>query len=90
MDIVVANELEIVGSHGMQAHRYDAMLAMIVAGTLSPRKHIGRTIDLEQSINALTTLDGSAEPGVTVVGTQMNAANIVYTNVKRQNDQIQT
>ena len=26
---VIANELEVLGSHGMQAHRYDAMLAMI-------------------------------------------------------------
>ena len=33
MSKVIANELEILGSHGMQAHRYDAMLAMIQSGS---------------------------------------------------------
>ncbi|MBW2678087.1 MAG: zinc-dependent alcohol dehydrogenase family protein, partial [Deltaproteobacteria bacterium] len=32
MDKVIARELEILGSHGMQAYRYDRMLAMIVSG----------------------------------------------------------
>jgi hypothetical protein len=31
---VGAHELEILGSHGMQAHRYDALFAMIEAGKL--------------------------------------------------------
>ena len=35
MDRVIANELEILGSHGMQAHRYPEMMAMIAAGTNS-------------------------------------------------------
>ncbi len=38
MDKVIANELEILGSHGMQAYRYDAMLEMIRAGKLHPEK----------------------------------------------------
>ena len=38
---VLANELEILGSHGMQAYRYTEMLAMITAGDLSPEKLIG-------------------------------------------------
>ena len=33
---VIAHELEIYGSHGIQAHRYGAMLAMVEAGTLHP------------------------------------------------------
>jgi len=67
MDRVLANELEILGSHGMQAYRYDAMFAMMQSGKLTPEKLIGRTITLEQSIDALMTMDGSTATGVTVV-----------------------
>ena len=39
---VIGHELEIYGSHGMQAWRYDAMLAMLAAGKIAPQKLIGR------------------------------------------------
>jgi len=64
---VIAYELELLGSHGMQAHRYDAMLAMIQSGKLAPEKLVGRTISLEQSIEALTSMDRFEGAGVTVV-----------------------
>jgi len=64
---VIAHELEILGSHGMPAHRYDAMLAMILAGKLAPGKLVGRTISLEQSIEALMSMDRFEGTGVTVV-----------------------
>jgi alcohol dehydrogenase len=64
---VIGNELEILGSHGMQAHRYDAMMAMIQSGKLAPEKLVGRTISLEQSIDALMNMDRFEGVGVTVV-----------------------
>jgi alcohol dehydrogenase len=64
---VLANELEILGSHGMQAHRYDEMLAMISAGDLSPEKLIGRTINLQESIAALTSMHDFSNTGVTII-----------------------
>lgn len=67
MSKVIANELEILGSHGMQAHRYDAMLAMIESGKLAPERLIGRRITLEQSIDALVNMDKFEGAGVTVV-----------------------
>ena len=67
MSKVIAHELEILGSHGMQAHRYGAMLAMIQSGKLSPEKLIGKTISLEQSIDALMNMDKFETAGVTVV-----------------------
>ncbi len=67
MDLVISRELEIHGSHGMQAHRYDAMLAMIEAGKLSPERLIGDRISLEQSIEALTRMDEFNALGVTVI-----------------------
>jgi len=67
MSKVIANELEILGSHGMQAHRYDSLFAMIEAGKLSPERLIARTITLEQSIDALVNMDKFEVAGVTVV-----------------------
>ena len=67
MDAVIANELEIIGSHGMQAHKYDAMLAMILSGQLQPEKLLGKTISLTESIDVLTGLDKNNTPGVTVI-----------------------
>ena len=67
MHKVIANELEIRGSHGMQAHRYDEMLAMIAAGRLAPERLIGRTIALEESIAALTSMDSFGNTGVTII-----------------------
>jgi len=64
---ILANELEILGSHGMQAHRYVDMLEMISAGRLSPEKLIGRTITLEKSIAALTSMNEFSTTGVTVI-----------------------
>ena len=67
MSKVIAHELEILGSHGMQAHRYDAMFAMMAAGKLAPEQLIGRTISLEQSIEVLMNMDKFEGAGVTVV-----------------------
>ena len=67
MSKVIAHELEILGSHGMQAHRYDALFAMIEAGKLTPERLIGRTITLEQSVDALVNMDKFEVAGVTVV-----------------------
>jgi alcohol dehydrogenase len=65
--LVVANELEILGSHGMQAHRYPQMLEMMAAGSLQPQKLIGQTIGLEDAPAALVAMERFAEVGVTVI-----------------------
>jgi alcohol dehydrogenase len=67
MDQVVAHELEILGSHGMQAHRYPEMLAMIAAGKLQPAKLITQTVDLEQGIAELQRMNHFETTGVTVI-----------------------
>ncbi|MDP3526429.1 MAG: zinc-binding dehydrogenase, partial [Hoeflea sp.] len=67
MGRVISHELEILGSHGMQAHRYGAMLAMIEAGTLKPELLVGQKITLAQSIDALMGMDRFEGVGVTVV-----------------------
>jgi len=67
MDQVVARELEILGSHGMQAHRYPEMLAMIAAGKLQPDRLIAQTVNLEQGIAELQAMNRFETTGVTVI-----------------------
>ena len=67
MNLVIAKELEILGSHGMQAHRYPEMLEMIQEGRLFPEKLVGKTISLEESLDALVNLDKFEGIGVTVI-----------------------
>jgi alcohol dehydrogenase len=67
MDRVIAYELEIIGSHGMQAFRYDAMLGLIGAGRLRPELLVGSTITLDEAPAALADLDSFRGAGVTVI-----------------------
>jgi len=67
MDAVIARELEIIGSHGMQAHCYDRMLDMILDGRLQPETLIAGTVTLEQAAVELTRLDRRSEPGILVI-----------------------
>ncbi|MCK5210159.1 MAG: zinc-binding dehydrogenase, partial [Cyclobacteriaceae bacterium] len=67
MDKVLANELEIIGSHGMQAFKYPEMLEMIINGKLNPQKLIERTITLEESTSALPRMDRFENIGILVI-----------------------
>jgi alcohol dehydrogenase len=64
---VISYELELLGSHGMQAHRYDAMLAMVQSGKLAPQHLVSGTISLSQSIDVLTSMAQFEGAGVTVI-----------------------
>jgi alcohol dehydrogenase len=67
MDLVIARELEIYGSHGMAARDYPAMLAMVADGTLRPGLLVGEVIGLEDVSRALAAMDGLTPAGMTVV-----------------------
>ena len=67
MGSVIGRELEILGSHGMQAHRYPEMLQMIADGRLAPDKLVTRTISLEEVPAALPAMGHSHPPGITVI-----------------------
>jgi len=67
MDLVVANELEVIGSHGMQAHRYPEMLQMIAEGKLQPELLISKTISLNEAIRALPAMNNFNTKGVLVI-----------------------
>ena len=67
MSKVIGDELEILGSHGMQAHRYSAMLDMMQSGKLSPSRLVGQKISLEQSIDVLINMDKFQSVGATII-----------------------
>ncbi len=67
MNLVIAKELELLGSHGMQAHQYAPMLDMIMSGKLDPRKLIRKTVTLEASIDELIAMGHFAQIGVSVI-----------------------
>jgi alcohol dehydrogenase len=67
MDKIIANELEILGSHGMQAHKYSELMAMIKAGKVFPEKLIGKTISLEESLDELINMDNFRGTGVMII-----------------------
>ncbi|KJE35786.1 alcohol dehydrogenase [Thalassospira sp. HJ] len=64
---VIGKELEILGSHGMQAHRYGAMLEMISTGKLDPARLVGSQISLDEAPNALMQMDKFQSVGATVI-----------------------
>jgi alcohol dehydrogenase len=64
---VIAKELQILGSHGMQAHRYEAMLQMITSGKLRPGMLIQRTVALEEAGSELAAMGRFSKRGVTVI-----------------------
>jgi len=67
MHLVVANELEIIGSHGMQAHAYPEMLSLIISGKVDPSSMITRTIKLEDACSLLPKMDEFENSGITLI-----------------------
>ncbi|GAA1955644.1 alcohol dehydrogenase catalytic domain-containing protein [Microbacterium deminutum] len=67
MGDVIARELDILGSHGMAAHEYPAMLEAIASGRLSPALILGRTIGFDELGAALVEMSDPARgAGMTV------------------------
>jgi len=64
---VIGWELEMLGSHGMQAHRYGAMLDMVSSGKLDPARLVGDRISIEDAPEALMGMDRFQSIGATVI-----------------------
>ncbi|MGN7772162.1 zinc-dependent alcohol dehydrogenase family protein [Rhizobiales bacterium] len=67
MDKVIAHELEIYGSHGMQAFRYNALMDMLETGKLKPQRLIGKEITLDDAPAALMAMDRFEGIGINVI-----------------------
>lgn len=64
---ILADELEVIGSHGMQAFKYPEMLEMIKNGKLHPEKLIDRTISLQEATIELPNMNTFKNKGVLVI-----------------------
>src|SRR4051812_31224148 len=67
MDLVIARELELLGSHGMAAAAYPEMLALVEEGRLRPGDLVTREIGLNEAPAALTAMGEPRHTGVTVI-----------------------
>jgi D-arabinose 1-dehydrogenase-like Zn-dependent alcohol dehydrogenase len=64
---VIGQELQWLGSHGMAAHTYPAMLELVASGVLKPADLVMRTITLDDVPAALDELSAGTPAGVTVI-----------------------
>lgn len=68
MGRVIAEELEIYGSHGMAARDYPAMLEFVASGRVRPERLVGDVIGLSEAARALTALgEAPTGQGMTVI-----------------------
>jgi D-arabinose 1-dehydrogenase-like Zn-dependent alcohol dehydrogenase len=67
MERVIGWELELLGSHGMAAHAYPKMLALVSAGVLRPAELVTGRLPLTEAPAALAALDEPAPPGIRVI-----------------------
>jgi len=67
MEMVIANELEIVGSHGMPAFDYQRIFKMMNAGKLDPGKLVTGTVNLDQGLQLLQDMQNYKNSGVHVI-----------------------
>jgi D-arabinose 1-dehydrogenase-like Zn-dependent alcohol dehydrogenase len=64
---VIAWELDLLGSHGMAAADYPAMIALIEQGALQPQRLIERTIGLAEAAALLPRFDRAKVAGMTMI-----------------------
>lgn len=67
MDRVIAWELDLLGSHGMAAVDYPAMLAQVETGALRPQDLVERVVGLTEGARRLPSFESSAPVGITLI-----------------------
>jgi D-arabinose 1-dehydrogenase-like Zn-dependent alcohol dehydrogenase len=68
MGDVIAGELTILGSHGMSAAEYPAMLDLVASGRLRPQDLVTRSLGLDDAPAAMVAMDAGTGPaGVTII-----------------------
>lgn len=68
MHLVIARELEILGSHGLAAHDYPELLALVTGGSLRPELLVTHTIGLDDLPSAFALMGTPQQPaGMTLI-----------------------
>ena len=66
-DLIVAKELQILGSHGMPRPRYAELIAMVAAGTVRPDLLIGQRLPIEDVTDVLDSMTSFENQGFSVI-----------------------
>lgn len=68
MHTVISRELEVLGSHGLAAHDYPELLALVTSGRLRPDLLVTRTITLDEVPEAFSLIGTLDQPaGMTLI-----------------------
>mgnify|MGYP001483697579 CR=1 FL=1 len=67
LDVVYSRQISLMGTRGIAASRFPALLEMIVAKRIQPGKLVTDTISLEDAGEALIALEQFSNQGVTVI-----------------------
>lgn len=67
LDLVYARQLSLLGTRGLGAHGFGALLELVREGRVDLARLVTRRIALDELGEALALMDGSPPPGVTVV-----------------------
>ena len=67
MDLVIAGELQVLGSHGMAAHDYPRLLALVGSGRFPLTDLVTRDLPLEAGPRALAEVGAATTAGITVL-----------------------
>ncbi|WP_156754924.1 zinc-binding dehydrogenase [Actinokineospora pegani] len=73
MSRVIAWELTLLGSHGLAAHAYPDLLALVRSGKVPVESMITRRIGLADAPVALSTMDTALASGITVIDPRKSA-----------------
>ena len=60
-------ELELIGSHGMAASDFPAILGMVARGELNPEALVAREVGIEEGAAAIMAMDNGSSLGMTMV-----------------------
>ncbi|MBZ5733214.1 alcohol dehydrogenase catalytic domain-containing protein [Nocardioides sp. TRM66260-LWL] len=64
---VIGWELDVLGSHGMAAADYPALLRLVADGALQPQRLVERTIGLAEAADLLPRFDAADLAGLTII-----------------------
>lgn len=67
MHLVIANELKLIGSHGMQAFRYAAIFDLLEKNLINPSLLVSKCISLSEAIQPLVEMGNFGQKGIMVI-----------------------
>jgi len=67
LEMVYSRQISIMGTRGIAASRFPALLAMVDAGLIDPASLITKRISLDEAGDAIAVMDGYTGVGITVI-----------------------